>query len=94
MPETLSTTKPKVRHVSLRARTPYDRFTAKLEALLGRFDPAVLESAAGGPDSAMKQVKQMEGEQGLMIFQMLDHGAALQWVGQRRKAIAAAEKSP
>jgi uncharacterized protein (DUF302 family) len=74
----------KVQHRSLLIERDYDEFTGRLEQILGRF----VESKLNGltPDGTMEALKSMEGEQGFMIIKILDHGADLLMVGQRRKA--------
>src|SRR3974377_1093328 len=49
-----------------------------------RFVASKLKGLA--PEAAKEALKSMEGEQGLMIIQIIDHGADLLMVGQRRKA--------
>jgi hypothetical protein len=74
----------KVQHRSLLIERGYDEFTGRLEQILGRFVPSKLKGL--GPDAATEALKAMEGGQGFMIIQIVDHGADLLLVGQRRKA--------
>ncbi len=74
----------KVQHRSLLIERGYEKFTARLERILGRFVASKLKGLT--PDDAMEALKSMEGEQGFMIIQIFDHGADLLMVGQRRKA--------
>jgi len=74
----------KVQHRSLLIDRGYEEFTGRLEQILGRFVGSKLIGLT--PDGAMEALKSMEGEQGLMIIQIFDHGADLLMVGQRRKA--------
>jgi uncharacterized protein (DUF302 family) len=64
----------------------FDEFTRALEKLLGRFDPQVAASFAKDPQLADQQLQKMEGEENLMIFQVLDHGGLFKLIGQTRKA--------
>jgi uncharacterized protein (DUF302 family) len=64
----------------------FDTFTGNLERILGRFDPAGLALVATSPAEAADRIRKMEGEQGLMIFLILDHGGALNMVGKKQKA--------
>jgi uncharacterized protein (DUF302 family) len=64
----------------------FDAFTANLERTLGRFDPDVLALVATSPAEAADRIRRMEGEQGLMIFLILDHGSALNMAGKKQKA--------
>jgi uncharacterized protein (DUF302 family) len=86
MPELVSKTEFKIEHRTLRTAAAYAPFTAMLEKLAGRFDPAHVAAAGSNADEVTRRMKAMEGEQGLMIFGILDHGAALQLVGQQKKA--------
>ena len=74
----------KVQHRSLLIERGYEEFTGRLEQILGRFVESKLKDLTS--DAAMEALKSMEGEQGLMIIQIFDHGADLLMVGQRRKA--------
>ena len=73
-----------VQHRSLLIERGYEEFTGRLEQILGRFVASKLKGLT--PDAAKEALKSMEGEQGLMIIQIIDHGADLLMVGQRRKA--------
>src|SRR5215470_12638796 len=74
----------KVQHRSFLIERDYEEFTGRLEQILGRFVPSKLKGLT--PDAAKEALKSMEGEQGFMIIQIIDHGADLLLVGQRRKA--------
>jgi hypothetical protein len=63
----------KVQHRSLLIERDYEEFTGRLEQILGRFVESTLKGLT--PDGAMEALKSMEGEQGLMIIQIFDHGA-------------------
>jgi uncharacterized protein (DUF302 family) len=74
-------------HRRFRACVGFASFTKQLERILGRFDQKAVEGiAAENPTAAASRIKGMEGEQGLMIFGILDHGAALNMAGQHKKA--------
>ena len=75
-----------VHHQMVKATSSFDDFTRQLEAALGRFDPTVLQKAGTEPTVVAAQLKAMEGEQGLMLFNIEDHGQALAVVGAPRKA--------
>src|SRR5262249_484681 len=74
----------KVQHRSFLIERGYEEFTGRLEQILGRFVASKLKGLT--PDAAKEALKSMEGEQGFMIIQIIDHGADLLMVGQRRKA--------
>src|SRR5262249_31231315 len=69
----------KVQHRSLLIERGYEEFTGRLEQILGRFVASKLKGLT--PDAAKEALKSMEGEQGLMIIQIIDHGADLLMVG-------------
>jgi uncharacterized protein (DUF302 family) len=64
----------------------FETFTATLERILGRFDPSVWALISTAPAEAADRIRNMEGEQGLMIFLIIDHGTALGMAGKKRKA--------
>jgi len=75
-----------VSHVFVDFHGSFDDVTASLEKLLGRFDPMVSSTFAKDPNLADRQLQSMEGEENLMIFQILDHGGLFKLIGQTRKA--------
>ncbi len=70
-----------VAHVTLDIGVPFEPFTRHFEDLLGRFDPSVTKLVATDPNAANALMAQMEGDQGLMIFMVLNHGALLSLAG-------------
>jgi len=76
-----------VAHQTIELAVAYDRFTANIEKILGRFDPAVTTLFATDPQRADEAIRNMEGEQGLMIFAAQDHGQLFLLVGEKRKAM-------
>jgi uncharacterized protein (DUF302 family) len=77
-----------VNHVIVEAKVDFGSFTQHLEALLGRFDPSVVKTLLQtDPAAADVRLAQMEGDQGLMIFSMQNHGALFGMVGTARHAI-------
>ncbi len=81
-----SATEIQVLHRTLGGGVDYGRFTSALEKVLGRFSDDVQEDIVRRPDVAEQRIQAMQGEQGLMIFAIFDHGAALNMVGAARKA--------
>ena len=75
-----------VDHQVVRVGSSFDEFTRKLEAALGRFDPAPLRQPGPNPAAVAAQLKAMEGEQGLMLFNVQDHGQLLALMGTPGKA--------
>lgn len=76
-----------VAHQTIELDVAYDRFIANFEKILGRFDPTVATLFARDPRRADEAIRNMEGEQGLMIFAAQDHGQLFQLVGEKRKAM-------
>lgn len=76
-----------VEHVVTDIPVAFEAFVVAFEGLLGHFDPAVLERIRTDPEGARQRIARMEGEQGLMIFGKLDHGALFALIGQTRRAL-------
>lgn len=74
-----------VSHGSGTLRAPFDAFKQALESLAGRFEADVARDAA--PADVYTTIEKMQGEEGLMIFGMQNHGALFVMKGQERKAI-------
>jgi hypothetical protein len=85
-PAQQATNEIRVVHTSVSIDASYERFTSELEKMLGRFQIAVEHDMVTRPEVAASEVKAMEGEQQLMIFYVLNHGAALHMVGKSYKA--------
>jgi uncharacterized protein (DUF302 family) len=75
-----------VRHISLEIKSSFENFTQKFEQSLGRFDPSLLKDLATNPAASEKRLKAAEGIEGLMLFDVQDHGALLNICGAPRKA--------
>jgi len=75
-----------VLHRAIVVGANYKRFTSALEAVLGRFSNDVQEDIVSRPHIAEQRIAAMAGEQGLTIFAIFDHGAALNMVGAPRNA--------
>jgi uncharacterized protein (DUF302 family) len=82
----IATNEIRVAHMTIAIDASYERFTSALEKILGRFSLTVERDMVARPPEARQEVQAMEGEQQLMIFLVLDHGAALHMVGQSHKA--------
>lgn len=75
-----------VRHVTLDVNATFESFTANLEKSLGRFDDSLYKDITTDPRSAEKRLQGAEGEEGLMLFAIQDHGNLLHLYGTPRKA--------
>src|SRR5215469_1015208 len=81
-----TTTNVPVLHRSIVFNAGFERFTSALEKILGRFPAGVQEDIIKRPQLARERLKAAEGAQGLMIFSVFDHGAALNMVNARQNA--------
>jgi len=88
IPIRTSTARPvEIIHTSLELAVDFEPFTQHLEALLGRYDPsAVRQLVTTDPAGAEARLAQMEGEEGLMVFMVQNHGALLNLAGVTRRA--------
>jgi uncharacterized protein (DUF302 family) len=75
-----------VRHVSLEVKTDYESFTQNLEGILGRFDPSLAADFETAPGEVRKRLEKAAGADGLMLFNVQEHGKLLNIVGAPRKA--------
>jgi len=75
-----------IKHVVVDAPVHYETFIRSLERILGRFSRDVEPVMTSQPATARRRIEAMAGEQGLMIFTIVDHGAALNIVAEPRKA--------
>jgi uncharacterized protein (DUF302 family) len=75
-----------VRHVSLELYVDFDDFTQTLEQSLGRFDDALLKGMGTDPRPVEERLMEAAGEEGLMLFNVQDHGRLLGIYGTPKKA--------
>lgn len=73
-------------HVSLEVNADFDQFTQMLEQSLGRFDQTMIEELAPYPHSVEDRLNKTAGEEGLMLFNIQDHGKLLSIFGNPAKA--------
>ena len=85
-PLAISTSTVRVLHQSVTIDSEFEPFTGALEKILGHFPPSVQQDIIERPQLAEERIKAAAGAQELMIFSVLDHGAALNMVGARRNA--------
>ncbi len=78
-----------VDHVRLETDKPFEAAAQAFERQLGTFDPDVRRAAteSGDTEAAKAKIEAMVGPSGFMLFGTTDHGALLQIVGQKRKAV-------
>jgi hypothetical protein len=70
-----------VLHRSVTIDASFERFTSALQKILGHFPADIQQDIVERPQLAAERLKTAEGAQGLMIFAVFDHGAALNMVG-------------
>jgi uncharacterized protein (DUF302 family) len=75
-----------VRHMTLAFKSDFDSFTQNFEQALGRFDPSLVRDLATAPAEAQKRIEEMAGDEGLMLFNIQDHGTLLNLLGAPKKA--------
>ena len=75
-----------VRHVSLEIDADFGSFTQALERSVGRFDYSLYKDLETDPRSVEERLKASAGEEGLMLFNVQEHGRLLNIVGSPRKA--------
>ena len=73
-----------VGHVSMNINADFKSFTCAFELLLGNLDRSVFNET--DPSIIEKCLKEMSGEEDLMLFEVLDHGNLLNIIGSPRKA--------
>jgi uncharacterized protein (DUF302 family) len=73
-------------HESVTIEGEFQAFTETLERILGHLPAGLQQEMNERPQAARQRIKAAEGAQGLMIFSILDHGAALNMIGAHRKA--------
>jgi hypothetical protein len=74
-----------VRHVSLEINASFESFTQALERSLGRFDYTLYKDLETDPRSVEERLKASAGEEGLMLFNVQEHGRLLNIVGSQKK---------
>lgn len=75
-----------VRHMSLEIHADFESFTPTLEQSLGRFGDALYKDLETDPRSVKERLKASAGEEGLMLFNVQEHGKLLNIFGSPRKA--------
>lgn len=76
-----------ITRVTIDADVQFENFADSFRKRLGHFDQQAVIALKDQPSLAEAALKEMEGDQRLMIFFTLDHGTALRIVGKRAKAL-------
>jgi uncharacterized protein (DUF302 family) len=66
-----------ITHITVIVQSSFDQFTKHSIALAGKFDPLALKEGAKDRALALRRLEAMQGEEGLMIFEVEDHGIVL-----------------
>ncbi len=73
-------------HQMVKVTSDFDDFTRNLEAALGRLDPTIIQKVGAEPAVVEAHLKQMGGEEDLILFDIQNHGQLLTIVGAPKKA--------
>ncbi len=75
-----------VKHFDFRVNNSFESFTKNLEQSMHRLDPAVLSEVLVDPKLVSKKITAIEGDLGLIIFDIRNHGAMLNMIDVPHKA--------
>jgi len=75
-----------VTHLSIKLKNDFEKFTTAFQNLAGKITKEDLDNIAKDPEGARKHIETLQGYQGLMIFNITEHGALLALAGQKRFA--------
>jgi len=73
-------------HQVVKVTSDFEDFTQNLESSLIRLDPAMMQKIGTEPAVFEAHLKQMGGEEDLILFDMQNHGQLLTLVGAPKKA--------
>ena len=74
-------------HATVVVAIEFEKFISTFESLLGKYDPIVGAQIRNDPQLGDHLFQAMEGEQNLMIFWRLNHGALFSLIGPSCKAM-------
>ncbi len=80
------TTEILVKHQHVQLQSTYDDFTNRLEALVNQLHPEYASGALTHPQDVRTYLECLQGETGLIIFNIQRHGDLLNLAGRPRKA--------
>jgi len=75
-----------VTHRQIALQSTYDLFTAKLESTIKFLDVEYAKDVLSDPGKVQSYLKSLEGNTGLILFNIQNHGALLNIYGKPRKA--------
>ncbi|WP_292771479.1 DUF302 domain-containing protein [Nostoc sp. NOS(2021)] len=73
-------------HQMVKVTSTFDDFTRNLEVALGRLDPTIIQKVGAEPAFVEAHLKQMGGEEDLILFDIQNHGQLLTILGTPKKA--------
>ena len=73
-------------HIYVELTIAFEHLTRVLEESLGRFDEVLLKELETDPMLVEERLKAAAGEEGLMLFNIQDHGKLLHLFGAAKKA--------
>ncbi len=80
------TTEILVKHQHVKLQSTYDDFTTRLEALVNQLHPEYASGFLSHPQDVRAFLECLQGETGLIIFNIQRHGDLLNLAGKSRKA--------
>jgi uncharacterized protein (DUF302 family) len=75
-----------VTHRQIALQSTYDSFTTKLESTIKFLDVEYAKNVLSDPGKVQSYLKSLEGNTGLILFNIQNHGALLNIYGKPRKA--------
>lgn len=75
-----------VKHLDFQVSSSFEGFTESLELLLHRLDSRILIGVLDNPNVVSEKLTEVQGELGLMIFDIRNHGDVLNMIDTPRKA--------
>jgi len=75
-----------VTHCQIALQSTYDLFTTKLESTIKFLDVEYAKDVLSDPGKVQSYLKSLEGNTGLILFNIQNHGALLNIYGKPRKA--------
>jgi uncharacterized protein (DUF302 family) len=75
-----------VKHEVIKLSGSYESFIVKLDTLVKKLDVKYAQNVAIEPKKTEEYLKSLEGDTGLIMFSVQNHGELLAMVGKRRKA--------
>ena len=75
-----------IRHQQIQLKTSYAYFTSQLEKKVNRLDPKYAKDVLSDPEALRAYLELLQGDTGLILFNIQLHGDLLNLFGKPRKA--------